>query len=175
MKAKLCIGLSLFVFSAGLIALADEPRASVPVEVPLRIKQAVDREIGDGRILGLASAEDPDDKSKLIYVAHAEIDGWAYTVRFDMDGTLIDNECDEPDPDPKDISMDDLPKAVREKFKLESGGNPIDDPTRQDIPSVYEVQTQIGNHSYTIRVDADGHLLSKERDDEDGPDRKKST
>jgi uncharacterized membrane protein YkoI len=175
MKAKLCIGLSLCVFSAALLALADEPRASVPVEVPLRIKQAVDREIGNGHILGLASAEDPDDKSKLIYVAHAEIDGWAYTVRFDMDGTLIDNECDEPDPDPKDISMDDLPQAVRDKMKSESAGNSTSDPTRQDIPSVYEVQTQIGNHSYSIRVDADGHLLSKERDDEDEPAGKKTT
>ena len=175
MTANLRIGVAMWFLSAAIIASAGQPSASVSVEVPLKIKQAVENEVGNGRVLGLASAQDPDDKSKLIYVAHAEIDGWAYTIRFDLDGTLIDNECDEPDPEARNISLDDLPPAVRDKIKSESRGNTFTDPTRQDIPSIYEVQTQIGNHSYSIRVDSEGHLLSKERDDDDEGDRKKST
>jgi hypothetical protein len=174
MKAVKRIGLLFVILSAAAVAWADRPMGKVSVDVPAVIQQAVQREVGDGRVLGLSSDQDQDSK-KPIYVVHAQIDGWAYTIRFDLDGTLIDNECDEPDPDAQDITMDDLPPAVRDKMKFESGGAALTDPTRQDIPSVFEVETRIGLHAYTIRVDSDGHLLSKERDDDNDNEPKKST
>ena len=174
MKALVRIGLMFTILSAAAAAWAERPMGKVAVEVPAAIQQAVEREVGDGRVLGLSSDQDQDTK-KPIYIVHAQIDGWAYTIRFDLDGTLIDNECDEPDPDPQDISMDDLPPVVRAKMQFESGGASLSDPTRQDIPSVYEVETRIGLHSYSIRVDSDGHLLSKERDDDTDAEPKKST
>jgi len=145
---------------------------TVTVEVPLEIKQAVDREVGDGRVLGLSTGQD-DDKN-LIYIAHAEIGGWAYTIRFDLDGTLIDNECDEPDPDPQKISPQDIPANVVTKLKAESGGAAYTDPTREDYQAVYGVRVRIGGHTYSVRVDNTGRLLSKERDDEDQDQDKKS-
>jgi hypothetical protein len=151
-------------------AWAAGPSARVAVEVPPEIKQALDREVGSGRILGLSS--DQDENKKVIYVAHAQIEGWAYTIRFDLDGTLIDDECDEPDPDPRDITLADLPPVVAAKLKAESGGAALTDPSRQDFQAVYEIHATIGTHSYSIRVDGDGKLLSKERDDDESRPKK---
>jgi len=171
-KGNRRIGAIALIASAAAVAWAGQS-ARVVVEVPTEIKRALDREVGDGRILGLSSGQD-DDKN-LIYIAHAQVEGWAYTIRFDLDGTLIDNECDEPDPDAVKISPREIPSIVADKLKFETGGAVYTDPTRQDNQAVYEVQSRIGGHNYSIRVDGDGKLLSKERDDDDSDQTKKPT
>jgi hypothetical protein len=155
-----------------LATIAAGPSAKITVEVPPEIKAAVEHELGSGRLVGLGPGQ--DENKNLIYVAHAQIDGWAYTMRFDLDGTLIDTECDEPDPPAQKITPDDLPDNVKEKIKTLSGGAQVTDPTREDYQAIYEVHVTIGGHPYSIRVDGDGKLLSKEREDEDQPTDKKS-
>jgi hypothetical protein len=166
------IGAMALIAAGAAVAWAGQA-AKVVVEVPPEIKRALDREVGGGRILGLSSGQD-DDKN-LIYIAHAQIEGWAYTIRFDLDGSLIDNECDEPDPDAVKISPEDIPAIVADRLRAETGGAPYADPTRQDNQSIYQVQSHFGGHTYNIRVDGDGKLLSKERDDDDADQDKKPT
>lgn len=158
-------GCGLQFLGRGKPAEAAKPSAKVTVEVPPEVKDAVAREVGGGRVVGLSTDEDKD--KNLLYVVHAQIDGSAYTIRLDPDGTLIDKECDEPDPDPAKVSADDLPAAVRATLKAETGGAPAADVTRQDKQAVYELHVRIDGHAFTLRIDDAGKLLSKERDDDD--------
>jgi hypothetical protein len=167
MKTIPWIGLFLCTLSIAALAWtdrawADRSSARVTIEVPPQIKSAVEREVGSGRLLGLSTGQ--DEQKNLIYVAHAEIDGWAYTLRIDLDGSLIDNECDEPDPPEVKVTLQDLPAATLAKIKSQSAGGALTEPTREEYQAIYEVHTQIDGRK----------LLSKERLDDDQPGDKKT-
>lgn len=119
-------------------------------------------------------------KPKTVYEAEFVKDGKEIEVKIAADGTLLseeieeegDDDDDEDEEGEKEISLDEVPAAVKATILKEAGGKKIKEvevETRGG-KTTYEAEWTVGGKDIEIKVAPDGKLLSKETEDEDDDD-----
>lgn len=174
----LSINMAVLAAAGCAPARADEPTSGkITVEVPAVVEATIRHEVGDGRIVSLGTEtekpqnqdqdSDEDQPPQTLYVVKAVIDDAGYTIRVRTDGKLLDKECQQRDAPKETAAAEDLPDVVRATLKKEAPHARITDVSRQDKQTIYQIEVKIAGHSYLVRIDATGKLLSNELDDQD--------
>lgn len=185
------IGLALCI---GAIAtqqiLDDESEVSID-QVPDAVRATLLAQAGGGTIQEI---EMDTEDGKTVYEAEVLINGVEVDIEVAADGTLIgtetededddddanddddddedaDDEEDEDD-DEEQVSIDELPAAVKATIMAEAGGKEIREIVKEsdDAQVVYEAEVIVDGKEVDIRVSPDGTLLGTEADDEDEDD-----
>ena len=109
-------------------------------------------------------------------------DGKEYEIEVAADGTILeeleckkqddDDDDDEDDDDEEQVSIDDVPAAVKATILANAGDGTVKEIEREteDGKAVYEAEVIIDGQEVEIKVADDGTLLSKEVDDDDDDD-----
>ena len=68
------------------------------------------------------------------------------------------------------VKIDQVPAAVKKTLDKESDGAKIDEVDKEtdDGKTIYEADVKLNGHNYEIKVAADGTLISKKLDEEEG-------
>lgn len=160
-------------------AMDGETEVSID-KVPVAVKATIDAEAKGGTI-GEIEMETEDGRT--VYEADVIIDGREVEIQVAPDGTLLgkkteddesddDDEGDNEDEDEEEVSLDDVPAAVKATILKEAAGAEIEEVVKEteDGQTVYEAEVIVNGHETDIKVAADGTLLGKEVEDEDGED-----
>jgi uncharacterized membrane protein YkoI len=160
-------------------ALNGETEVSID-QVPAAVKATFDAEAKGGTI-GEIEMETEDGKT--VYEADVIINGREVEIQVAPDGTLLgkkteddegddDDEGDNEDEDEEEVSLDDVPTAVKATILKEAAGAEIEEVVKEteDDQVIYEAEVIINGQETDIQVAADGTLLGKEVEDEDGDD-----
>ena len=135
-------------------------RATILAEAQGNAIQEIEMETADGQT---------------VYEAEVVIDGQETDILVAADGTLlgteVDDEDDDEDEDDEDVqvSLDDLPEAVRATLLQEAPNAEIKELEleTEDGRAQYAADVVIDGQVFDIEIAPDGTLLQKEVDDED--------
>jgi len=157
-------------------AMNGETEVSID-KVPAAVKAAIDAEAKGGTIVEI---EMETENGRTVYEADVIIDGQEVEIQVAPDGTLLgkkieddegddDDEGDNEDEDEEEVSLDDVPAAVKATILKEAAGAEIEEVVKEteDGHTVYEAELIINGQETDIKVAADGTLLGKEVEDED--------
>jgi uncharacterized membrane protein YkoI len=103
-------------------------------------------------------------------------DGKEIEIEVAADGTIlkekVEDKDDDDDEDEEQVSIDEVPAAVKATILKEAQGGTIKEIEREteDGKTVYEAEVIINGEEVEIEVAADGTLLSKEVEDADDDD-----
>jgi uncharacterized membrane protein YkoI len=173
--AVVCLALCI-VAVATKQAMDGETEVSID-KVPAVVKAAIDAEAKGGTI---GEIEMETENGRTVYEADVIIDGQEVEIQVAPDGTLLgkktednDEQGDDDDGDEEneeEVSLDNVPAAVKATILKEAAGAEIEEVVKEteDGQTVYEAEVIINGQEADIKVAADGTLLGKEVEDEDG-------
>jgi uncharacterized membrane protein YkoI len=151
-------------------AMDGETEVSIE-EVPAAVKATIDAEAEAGTI---EEIEMETENGQTVYEADVIIDGQEIEIRVAPDGTLLgketeDDEGDDDDEDEEEVSLDDVPEAVKETILREAGDAEIEELVKEteDGQTVYEAEFKANGQEIEIEVAEDGALLEREIEDDD--------
>jgi len=110
------------------------------------------------------------------YEAELIKDGKEIEIELAADGTIlkekVEDKDDDEDEDEEQVSIDQVPAAVKATILEEAQGGTIEEIEREteDGKTVYEAEVIINGEEVEIEVAADGTLLSKKVEDDDDED-----
>ncbi len=113
---------------------------------------------------------------KVTYEAELIKDGQEVEIELAVDGTILKQEVEDEDDDDGDddedeqqLSIDEVPAAVKATILVEANGGTIKEIEREneDGQTVYEAEVVIDGQEVEIKVAEDGRLLGKELEDDD--------
>ncbi len=128
------------------------------------------------------------DKPQTTYEAEVVIDGQEVELKLAADGTILSREVedddddegddddeddnDDEDEDEQEVSIDEVPEAVKATILKEAAGAEIKEVEMEieDGKTIYEAEVIVDGQEVEIKVAADGTLLGKEVEDEDDED-----
>ncbi|MFM8470736.1 MAG: hypothetical protein ACKODH_12375 [Limisphaerales bacterium] len=155
--------LLLSTFAALMLAAAwfaraqdEKPANTISVEVPAAVKAAIQKEAEGGRIVELGRVNEDGRQQYEATVSHQ---GLEYAVRVDLRGIVVRVELKDYN-DAEDLSLNQLPAAVRDSFKKLARGGTVENTRRQRLSFSFE--TRIDGRRYAISTDEQGRLLKKE-------------
>ena len=93
------------------------------------------------------------------YEATVSHEGLEYVVRVNLRGIVVRVELKDYN-DAEDLSLNQLPAAVRDSFKKLARGGNVENARRQRLSFSFE--TRIDGRRYAISTDEQGRLLKKE-------------
>jgi uncharacterized membrane protein YkoI len=160
-------------------AMNGETEVSID-KVPAAVKAAFDAEAKGGT---LGEIEIETENGRTVYEADVIIDGREVDIQVAPDGTLLgkkteddegddDDEGDNKDEDEEEVSLNDVPAAVKATILKEAAGTEIEEVVKEteDGQTVYEAEVIINGQETDIKVAADGTLLGKEVEDDNEED-----
>jgi len=160
-------------------AIDGETKVSID-KVPAAVKATIDAQAKGGTI-GEIKIETED--GRMVYEADLIIDGQEVEIEVASDGTLLGKETeddegdddddegddDDEDEDEEEISLDDVPAAVKATILEEAGDADIEEVVKEteDGQIIYEAEFEVDGKEIEIEVAEDGTLLEKEVEDDD--------
>lgn len=156
-------------------AINGETEVSID-KVPAAARATIEAEAKGGTI---EEIEMETENGQTVYEADVIIDGQEVDIQVAPDGTLLGKETeddedddDEGDEDEEEVSLDDVPAAVKATILKEAAGAEIEEVVKEteDGQTIYEAEVIISGHETDIKVAVDGTLLGKEMEDEDSED-----
>jgi len=152
-------------------------------EMPEAVKTTILAE-AKGRTIEDIETEIEDGRT--IYEAEVIIDGQETDIKVATDGTLLGKEVEDEDDDEdmddvddeededdeQQVSIDQVPAAVKATILAEAKGKTIEEfvTETEDGRTIYEAEVIIDGQETDIKVAADGTLLGKEVENEDDDD-----
>ena len=146
-------------------------------EVPAAVKATILTE-ADGAPIQEIEMETADGKT--VYEAEVIIDGKEVEIEVAPDGTLLgkkieddedegDDDDDDEDEIEEEVSLDDVPEAVKATMLKEAAGAEIQEVVKETEGGqvVYEAEFEADGQEIEIEVATDGTLLEREIDDDD--------
>jgi len=168
--------------------IVEVERAVTKGELPDAVAGALAKLAGDAKIKEIEKVEIHAAvkvvklrKVRVVYEAEFIKDGKKVEVKIAENGKFLgkevdddgdDDEDDDGDNDEKEISLDQVPAAVKATILKEAGGKRIKEievETRGG-KKIYEAEWVVGGKEVEIKVASDGKLLSKETEDDDDDD-----
>ena len=154
-------------------ALDQEKNVTID-EIPSVVKATILAEANGATIQEI---EMETEDGKTIYEADVIIDGQEVEIVVAPDGTLIgkktEGDDDEGDDDEdeieEEISLDQVPEAVKATMLKEADGAQIEDVVKEteDGKVVYEAEFEVDGQDIEIEVAPNGKLLEREIEDDD--------
>jgi len=141
-------------------------------QAPAAVQATIKAEAQGGTIKEI---ERETENGKTVYEAEVIINGQEFEIEVAPDGTLLgkeveeaDDEEDDDDDDEEEVSLDEVPAAVKATILEHAKGGTIEEIEREteDGQVVYEAEVEINGKEYEIEVAADGTLLEIEEDDD---------
>ncbi len=112
-------------------------------------------------------------KPRVVYEAEFMQNGREVEIEIAENGKFLGKEVDDDDDDDeKEITLDQVPAAVKATILAEAGKNKIEEievETRRG-KKIYEAEWKVGGKEIEIKVASDGTLLSRKTEDEDDDD-----
>jgi uncharacterized membrane protein YkoI len=111
---------------------------------------------------------------RVVYEVEFIQDGKKVEVKIAQDGTFLgeevedeDDDDDDDDEDEKEVTIDQVPAAVKVTLLKEARGNKIEEieVVTRGGKKVYEAEWEVGDKEVEITVASDGEILRKEVDD----------
>jgi len=168
----ICLTLSLGAVAVKQ-AMDKEVKVSIE-EVPAAVRATILAEAEGGTINEI---EMETEDGQTVYEADVIIDGREIEIEVAADGTLLGKETeddegdddDEDDEDEEEISLDDVPAAVKVTILKEAQDAEIEELVKEteDGQTVYEAEFEADGKEIEIEVATDGTLLEKEIEDDD--------
>ena len=188
------VALALTVLCLSLsIASADEGETKVTInQVPEAVKKAILKVVGDGKLVDIGKIT---RDGKTFYEIEMWKNGKEYDVLFDSNGKVLDkhlegadddddDEDDDEDGDEdgedddddddgeeeKEVTLKQVPEAVRKTILKEAGKNKIEEieeVSKDGKVIYYEAEWEADGKDIEIKVAPNGKLLSKEVDEDD--------
>ncbi len=147
--------------TVSFMAQDKPPGDELTVEVPPAVKATILKEAGKGKLIELVRA---NEDGRLLYDATVKVDDREYAIRTENDGSLVRVEYKGQAEEERELSMEELPEAIRESVKKLTRGGAVEQIHKQP-PAVTFVAT-LGARKYHFTTDVAGRLLKKERVDE---------
>jgi len=153
----------------------DEDVVSID-EVPEAVKATILKHADGGKIQEI---ERENEDGKVIYEAEVLIGDKEVELKIDSNGKLLskeedddEEEGDDDDEDEEQISLDEVPGAVKATILKEAAGAKIEEVEREtdDGRTIYEAEFIVNGQEIEIKVAADGTLLEKKVEDDDDDD-----
>jgi uncharacterized membrane protein YkoI len=142
-------------------------------EIPAAVKTTILAEANGATIQEI---EMETEDGKAVYEAEVIIDGQEVDIVVAPDGTLLgkemedDDECDDDEEEiEEEISLDQVPEAVKTTMLKEADGAQIEEVVKEteDGKVVYEAEFEVDGQDVEIEVASDGTLLEREIEDDD--------
>lgn len=177
-------GLALCV-GAVVTKQAAEREQEVTIEqVPQAVKATI---LAEAKGQAVEEIDMETEDGQIVYEADVIIDGKEVEIRVAADGTLIstkveedddegdddeDEGDDDEDEDEAEVSLSEVPEAVKATILKEAGGAEIEEVVKEteDGREVYEAEFVANGQEVEIEVAADGSLLEREVEDDDDED-----
>jgi len=164
-KAASGTNIDVLVTLAGDLVEIEEQAAYS--NVPETVRAMVNQKAGEGTELAF------EKKTMILYEAKFRKGEHRYELLLTPDGRIIENEVkksgSDEDEDEQQVSIDDVPKAVKAAIIKNSEGGKIEKIEREneDGKVIYEAEVTIDGKEVELKIACCGKLLSKETEDED--------
>ncbi len=170
-------GIALCIGAVATQQLGGDDEVSVSIDqVPAAVKAAL---LAQGGTINEIEVE--TENGQAVYEAEVVIDGKEVDIEVTADGTVLGKEADdegddaddaddeEDDEDEVQVSLAEVPEAVKATILKEAGGAEIKEIEKEteDGQVIYSAEAIIGGQETDIEVAPDGTLLGKEVEDED--------
>ena len=155
--------LAVFAVCGSISFLAQDkpPGDELTVAVPPAVKATILKEAGKGKIIELVRA---NEDGRLLYDATVKVDDREYAIRTENDGSLIRVEYKGQAEEERELTVEELPEALRESVKKLTRGGAVEQIHKQP-PALTFVATLDGR-KYHFTTDAAGRLVKKEREND---------
>ena len=174
-------GLALCIGAVATQQTAQEEREVSIDQVPAAVKAAILAQAGTGTI---EEVELGNENGQIIYEADVIIDGQEVEIKVAPDGTLLgkegddegDDDAEEADDDDDEqeeqVSLADVPEAVKAAIMKEAGGAEIKEIEKETEGgrTIYSAEVIIAGQEVDFEIAPDGALLGKEVENEDDDD-----
>lgn len=154
-------------------ALDGEKEVTID-QVPVAVKATILAEANGATIQEI---EMETESGKTVYEAEVIIDGQEVDIVVAPDGTLLgkeiededDDEGNDDDEEEVEISLDDVPAAVKATMLKEAAGAEIEEVVKEteDGKVIYEAEFEVNGQEIEIEVSPDGTLLERETEKDD--------
>jgi len=140
-------------------------------DVPAAVKATILKEANGAKI---EEVEMATEGGKTFYEAEFEVGGKEVEIKVAPDGKLLGREIedgdddDDDDEDEENVSLDQVPAAVKATILKEAAGAKIKEIEKETKggKTVYEAEFVVGGKEVEIEVAPDGKLLKREVDDD---------
>ena len=176
-------GLALCIGAVATQQTAEEEKEVSIDQVPAAVKAAILAQAGTGTI---EEVELGNENGQVIYEADVIIDGQEVEIKVTPDGTLLGKEGDDEGDDEDDaeeadddddeheeqVSLADVPEAVKAAIMKEAGGAEIKEIEKETEGgrTIYSAEVIIADRKVDFEIAPDGALLGKEVENEDDDD-----
>jgi len=143
-------------------------------KVPAAVRVTIENEAKGGTI---EEIEVETEDGETVYEAEVIIDGQEIEIEVAPDGTLLSKETedddegddDDEDEDEEEVSLDDVPEAVKATILKEAAGAEIEEVVKEteDGQNVYEAEFEVDGKEIEIEVAENGALLETDVEDDD--------
>jgi len=134
-------------------------------EVPKAVKATILKEAGKNAI---EEIEEITRGKRKVYEAEWTVGGREVEIKVAADGRLLSKKQERE----REVSLDQVPAAVRKTVIREAGGNSIDEieVNTRGKRTFYEAEWHAGGKEIEIKVAPNGKVLSREVEDDDDDD-----
>jgi uncharacterized membrane protein YkoI len=171
-------GLALCIGAVATKQIAEQEQEVSIDQVPEAVKATILAEAKGGTIQEI---EMETENGQTVYEAEVIIDGQETDIEVAANGTLLgkeaENDDDEGDDEDEDeneeseqqVSIDQVPPAVKATILKEAEGGTIKEieSETENGQTIYDADVVIDGKEFEIKVAADGTLLGKEAEDAD--------
>jgi uncharacterized membrane protein YkoI len=175
------ISVVCLVLCIGAVATrqAMDGEAEVSIDkIPAAVRATIENESKGGTI---EEIEVETEDGETVYEAEVIIDGREIEIEVAPDGTLLgketeddedddgDDDDEDDDEDEEEVSLDDVPEAVKATILKEAAGAEIEEVVKEteDGRIVYEAEFEADGKEIEIEVAEDGTLLEREIEEDD--------
>ena len=167
--------LAVCIGAVATMQVVDKEKEVSIQEVPAAVKATLLAQAGGGTI---AEIEMGTENGRTVYEADVIIDGKEVEIQVAPDGTLLstkvedddgdDDEGDDEDENEEEISLDQVPEAVKATMLKEAAGAEIEEVVKEteDDQISYEAEFEVNGQDVEIEVAPDGTLLEREIEDD---------
>jgi uncharacterized membrane protein YkoI len=173
LMAVVCLGLCIGAVATKQ-ALDGEKEVAID-DLPAAVKATI---LAEANGAPIQEIEVETEDGKTVYEAEVLIDGREIEIEVAPDGTLLGKETDDDEDEEGDddedeieeeISLDEVPLAVKATMLKEAAGAEIEEVVKEteDGQIVYEAEFEVDGQEVEIEVAPDGTLLEREIEDDD--------
>ena len=174
-------GLALCIGAVATKQTAEQEQEVSIQQVPAAVKATILAEAKGGTI---EEIEVETGNGQTVYEAEAIIDGQEVDIKVAADGTLLskeaeddddnegddNDECDDDDEDEEQLSIDQVPTAVKDTILAQGGTIGEIEMKTANGQTVYEVEVIIDGQRIEKKVASDGTLRGRKVDADDEDD-----
>jgi uncharacterized membrane protein YkoI len=165
-------GLALCIGAVATKQIAEQEQEVSIDQVPEAVKATILAEAKGGTIQEI---EMETENGQTVYEAEVIIDGQETDIEVAANGTLLgkeaenDDDEDENEESEQQVSIDQVPPAVKATILKEAEGGTIKEieSETENGQTIYDADVVIDGKEFEIKVAADGTLLGKEAEDAD--------